>query len=59
MYGRGMRKERLNITFSFIESKTSILSSQVPATSSILDQKNTHNKLTPWGRVLPEDLTIL
>jgi len=59
MYGRGMRNERLNITFPFMESETSILSLQVPATSSILDQKkNTDNELTPCGIVLPKNLTI-
>jgi hypothetical protein len=59
MYSRGMRNERLNITFPCMESETSILCSQVPATISILDQKNTDKKLTPWSIVLPKDLTIL
>ena len=53
-----MRNDRRSITFPFMESGTSILCSQVSATSSTLDEKNDNNKLTPWGRTLPEFLTI-
>ena len=58
-----MRNDRRSITIPYMEYETSILCSQLSATSSTLDNNNNNNsnnnnKLTPWGRVLPEFLTI-